>query len=473
MTEAAYSADDWIDRLASALRILAKEQEPWLQKFYEETAYVHVMSEGSNTISSESLLDHLRRSYAIARHGGKIFGEKEHYSAVRKLLDPARHMLRSHPTLERVMSLIIEGDDFWIQVLGNGQLTCLTDLIASLLVRARELPSDGFVAAVTELEAFLDRAWLERKVCVPGNLDTGYDVVLFYGLNIMKRIDIADDMALLPFEQVQAFVEKSQIKELAPPGAGYHGWQSVGAVVRPFQWKPRFYREGNIRSREPDWSEFEHTDNFFRQAIVFLELLAVAHATPVLRLAMLPQCIKHAAGLLLGGVSRSGSYSPGRSAQGFDGFEVCPELAPEALAIAREAFDNRDHKRFEEMAPIIGRLDEALARDGRFASEDKILDVAIALERMYQLDSGEISHKMRTRVAWFLGDDAESRLREMETIKRFYNMRSGIVHNKRKHNSPERDHKIFNDGFSVARRTLFKLLREEAPDWEKLVVSAI
>ena len=472
MTEAEYPADDWIDRLASALRILAKEQEPWRQKYYEETPYVTVMSEGSNTISSESLLDHLRRIYATARHGGKIFGEKEHYSAVRKLLDPVRHILRSHPTLERVMSLIIEDDDFWIQVLGNGQSTCLTNLIAGLVVRARDLPGDGFEPAATELEAFLDRAWIERKVCVPGNLDTGYDVVLFYGLNIKKRIDIADDMALLPFEQVQAFVEKSQIKELAPPSAGYHRWQSVGAVVRPFQWKPKFYRKGSIRISESGWSDFEHTETFFRQAAVFLELLAVAHATPVLRLANLPQRIKHAAGLLLGGVSCGGSYSQGRSAQGFDGFEVCPELAPEALATATEAFDNREHKRFEEMAPIIGRLDEALARDGRYASKDKILDVVIALERLYQLDSREISRKMQIRAARFLEHDAGSQLQVMETIKKLYDTRSGIVHNKQKQNSPARNQEIFKEGFSIAKRTLFKLLREGAPDWEKLVDSA-
>ena len=107
MTEAEYSADDWIDRLASALRILAKEQKPWLKKYYEETPYVHEMSEGSNGISSDSLLDHLRDIYATARLGGKIFGEKEHYTALRKLLDPARHTLHSHPTIERVMSPII------------------------------------------------------------------------------------------------------------------------------------------------------------------------------------------------------------------------------------------------------------------------------------------------------------------------------------------------------------------------------
>ena len=53
------------------------------------------------------------------------------------------------------------------------------------------------------------------------------------------------------------------------------------------------------------------------------------------------------------------------------------------------------------MAPIVGRLAVALGRDGRFAVEDRILDVAIALERMYQLDGGQISHKMRTRKAGF------------------------------------------------------------------------
>ena len=469
MTEPQYSANNWIDRLASALRILFKEQEPWLKYFYEETPYVTVMSEGSNDISPDSLLEHLRGIYATARLGGKTFGEKEHYSALRKLLDPVRHILRSHPALERVMSRIIEEDNFWIQVLGNGQSICLTDLIAGLVVRARTLPDDGFMAAARELEAFLDRAWLESKACVPGDLDTGYDAVLFYGLTVKERIDIEKDMAILPSEQVQVFVEKSLIKEHVPPGAGFHGWQSVGAVVRPFQWKPKFYRQGDIRRSEPDWSEVEQTETFFRQAAVFLELLAVAHTTPVLRLAKLPQRIKHSAGQLLGDVSRSGSIFPGRSAQGFDGFEVCPELAPEALAIAREAFDDRDHKRFEEMAPIIGRLDEALARDGRFASEDKILDVAIALERMYQIDRG-VSRKMQNRAALFLGDDDGS---QMKTIKKFYNARSDIVHNKRKRNSPESYHKVFNEGFSIARRTLFKLLREGTPDWENLVVSAM
>ena len=48
------------------------------------------MSEGSNGISSDSLLDHLRDIYAIARLGGKTFGEKEHYSAPEEVVGPCK-----------------------------------------------------------------------------------------------------------------------------------------------------------------------------------------------------------------------------------------------------------------------------------------------------------------------------------------------------------------------------------------------
>ena len=87
-------------------------------------------------------------------------------------------------------------------------------------------------------------------------------------------------------------------------------------------------------------------------------------------------------------------------------------------------------QRYEKLAPVVARLAEALARDGRFAAEDKILDVAIALERMYELGGGEISHKMRTQSSWFLGRDAEDRVRVMESVAEFYRVRSEIVHNR-------------------------------------------
>ena len=59
-----------------------------------------------------------------------------------------------------------------------------------------------------------------------GGLDAGYDAVLFYGLTLKEMIDIADDMAMLPFEQARAFVDESMLKEVPPPRAAVGGqWE--------------------------------------------------------------------------------------------------------------------------------------------------------------------------------------------------------------------------------------------------------
>ena len=78
------------------------------------------------------------------------------------------------------------------------------------------------------------------------------------------------------------------------------------------------------------------------------------------------------------------------------------ELTRDALAEARDVFLNREGERYSRMAPVVGRLAEALARDGRFAVEDRILDIAIALERMYELEQRDGSFQLKTRAAYFL-----------------------------------------------------------------------
>ena len=100
------------------------------------------------------------------------------------------------------------------------------------------------------------------------------------------------------------------------------------------------------------------------------------------------------------------------------------------------------------------------------------MDVAIALERMYELGGGEISHKMRTRSSWFLGRDAEDRVRVMESVAEFYRVRSEIVHKGKPRGSAERYRESFDRGFDLAARTLFKLLKEGPPrSWEELVIA--
>ena len=391
MTMAEFAAGDWIDRLARALPGLAEAQEPYLQEYWKQNPRVHGAGGDRDGNQPAFPLDDLCDLYAIARHS-HVFGEQEHYAPLLAVLDPVRHLLYSHPTLALVRSRIIGKDAFWMQILNAGSSTSATDLIAGLMARASELSSDCFRAAATELNAFLSRGGQGKPGSVLGDLDVGYDVVLFWGLTLKERVEAANGMVMLPFEQVQTFMDRSLVEELAPPGSGFHRWRSVGAVVRPFRWKPTFSRTGY--EREP---ELTNPEPFFREAQTVLELLAVMHATPVLRLATLPYCIDRSASRLLGVEGHNGGSHWGRPAHGFDGFDECPELAPKALAEAQEAFESRQGKRYGRMAPIVGRLAEALARNGPFASEDRILDVAISLERLYELDQGEVSFKLKTR----------------------------------------------------------------------------
>lgn len=403
MKVAEFVAGDWIDRLARALPCLAELQERYLQGYRELTPRMYGAFGGRDGDRPAFPLDDLLTLYAEARHSNLI-GEQEHYEPLLAVLDPVRYILHSHPSLAAVVGRIIGKDDFWLQILNSGSATSPTDLIAGLMARAAELPGDGFREAATELNAFLGPIGQGESASVLGNLDVGCDAVLFWGLTLKERIEIADDMALLPFEQARAFVNENLVEELAPPGAGFHRWRSVGAVVRPFRWKPEFRRTGDLRD-----SNLVPPRPFFQKARILLELLAVMHAAPVLHLATLAHCIHRSAGRLLGLADHRGSLYRGRSAQEFDGFDPCPELVPEALAEAKEAFEGREGERYQLMAPIVGRLAEALARDGQFASEDKILDVAMALERMYELDQGEIVFKLKTRAACFLESDPEAR----------------------------------------------------------------
>ena len=467
MTLEKFAAGDWIDRLALALRSLAEVQESYLPEYYGRSRRLQIVFGEQGGNPQPFPLDELRMLYARAYYS-KDVGKEEYYTPLSAVLDPVRVIMRSHPTLAQVASPIIGRDEFWMVILNSGVSTSPANLIAGLMARAEKLPGDSFRTAASELNAFLAPARDKGPDSVLGDLDVGYDAVLFYGLAVKERIDIADGMAILPFEQVRAFVDESLVRELAPPNAGFHGWRSVGAVGRPFRWRPMFCRTGHERAQT-----VERPSPFFREALIFLELLAVAHATPVLSLATLAHCINRSAGRLFGWADHSGELGRGRSAQQFDGFDACPELAPDALTEVKKAFNDRKGKRYGRMAPIVVRLSEALARDGRFAGNDRILDVAIALERMYQLPGGEISYKMRARAAWFLGGDAESRLRVMKVVKEFYDARSAIAHNRKEKAPPQRNREAFEKGFDVARRSLFKLLHEDPPkNWDELVAGS-
>ena len=460
MTAGEFSSDEWIERLARALPGLAEAQEPYLQEYYRQNRGVYVVYGGRDGDPPAFPLDDLRDLYAMARHGD-AFDEQEYYASLCAVLDPVRSILRSHPTLARVVSRIIGKDDFWIQILGSGSSTSLTDLIGGLMARADELPGDGFRAAASELNAFLDAAGEDKIAGVPGDLDVGYDVVLFYGLSLRETFEIGDGMSIVPFNQARAFVDGSVLEDVAPTVIKYNDWRSVGAVVKPFRWKPEFRQTGYERE-----SELDRPGPFFREAQDFLDLLAVSHGVPVVCLVAVRHCISRSACRLLGQAHNHGGFYWGRSARLFDRFPGSPELLMGAFTEARTAFEERKSEQYRRVAPVIGRLAEALARGGQYAAEDKVLDVAIALERMFRPGDKGISAQLQESVADFLGSDGEAQSQVRKAVKHVYDVRSAIIHgpkDERKRRLLEEKNKAFDAGFGLARQSLFKMLRDGPP----------
>ncbi len=460
MTTEEFSANDWIDRLAQVLPDLAKKQNPYLREYHNHNPRVHFELGGRDGNPLAFSLDDLRDLYAIAFHSYD-FGEEKHYADLNEVLNPVRSILRSHPTLARVMSPIIGRDDFWMRILGSGSSTSLTDLTAGLMARADDLSCDGFWKAATELNAFLVMGGEDKTTGVPGDLDIGYDVVLFHGLSLREKLEIGSDMTIVPFKQVRVFVDESVLEDVAPTVIKYNDWRSVGAVVKPFRWKPEFRRT----DYEGD-PELDRPGPFFREAQEFLDLLAVSHGMPIVCLVLVSHCLNRGACRLLGQPHSHGGVYWGRSAPLFAQLPGSPDLLISKFAEAKNAFEERKSERYREIAPVIGRLAEALARDGQFAVEDKVLDVAIALERMFKPRDRGISRQLQKKVAGFLEGNDEVQSRVKKTVEHFYNVRSAIIHgpeDKRKKHLLQEKKKAFDAGFYLARQSLFKKLRNGPP----------
>lgn len=463
MTSGMFDANVWMERVAATLGPLATAQEPYLHAYWQHHPREQVIVNGRD--ETPFPLGDLRMVYAQARYS-RNFGREAEYEPLRELLDPARHALLSHPKLERVAvsGRIIGENDFWLDLVSSGNSTWAGDLIAGLMARTADRSDDDFRAAVRELNAFLSTIGDEEAASVLGNLDEGCDALLFYGLTVNERVDVEDGMQLLPFGEVQRFVDQNFVRKLAPGGAGFHGWRGVGAVIAPFRWRPLFRRRGSVNgpTRCPP-------DRFIPDAGMFLDLLAVSHEAPVLPLASLSDCIDRSAARLFGVNSKGPGMYQKWSAGGLDGFAECLVLRPAAFEEARVAFRDRESARFQTMAPFVGRLAVALARDGRFAINDKVVDVAIALEGMYELPRWKKLRKLEDRVSGFLGTAAGEGPRVRENLQLLYETRSDIVHGGSGEVSPLRKGAAFVTGFDLARRSLFKLLREGVPDnWDEV-----
>ena len=460
-----FDVGTWTRRLARRLERLAEVQEQYWEELYKPAA---------GGLPSTAYIDpseRYRHFYWRASRGKSRYA-RERYAPVRVLLGEIGRILAVHPAWAGLVDETGNGE-VWFQLAGGGGMRSPSRTIGGLMARGKELRKDGFRAACRELSLLLESNDEMEEDPARAELLTGYHVVLIQGLKVEADLRIDDEMKVMPFDRLDAFVDASMLERLAPEVGRYGGGKSIAALVKPFRWKPEFRKHG-----ENSWKDDLQVGSFFDDAVVLVELLALFHAAPVVRLASVANRLNKRACLLLGSLDFHQSYGAGLPSwsAGRPGNPV--EARRDAIDEALKAFAERNGERYRYCAPVIARLAEALARQGRFRTDDRILDVAIALERMYQLDQGEITYKLKTRAACFLESTTSARKSVFNDVNKLYGARSGIVHarsgkkKKRSKNEVEQERKdAFERGFDVARRSVVTLLSEGRPeDWNEVIL---
>ena len=247
MTSAEFNAEAWIERLAQLFPPLALAQEPFLREYQERHARVIDLRDGR---PPPFPLADLRLLYAEVRNG-RLLGMEAHYAPLRAVLDPVRYAMLSHPEFEKVAvtGRLIGDNHFSLEIPGSDGDIYMGTLTAGLMARAAELPEDSFRTAPRGLNAFLSPVGDGAAADTLGSLDEACDMFLFHGLTLSERIEVADGMVLLPYEEVLRFVDREFVRDFVPSGAGFHDWRPVGAVAWPFRWRPELRRRGNMNKR--------------------------------------------------------------------------------------------------------------------------------------------------------------------------------------------------------------------------------
>ena len=371
-----------------------------------------------------------------------------------------------HPALGAVLKADDHWQEFVVRAFDRDYGTSRLAMVAGLLCRARQAGENGLETSSYELQFLLDRSLEERCGSISNGLTTGYHVLLFYGLRLRGEVEIAENLKAVPLEQTEAFLDMEVVRNVAPPSDRGNGWEGVSAIVEAVPWRPVLFPPGD-RTVPKD-----SMGSFYIDARDFVQLLSVCQGTPMVSMAVFPHRTHRTVPLLLGTPRLGGNMGVDPWAWAFASLEKPREFDEDALEQARRLFSEPKRDRYREYGSVISRLSEALARTGNYSGDDKILDVAIALEQMYELDQGEISFKLKIRAACFLESETQSRLRVFKKVGQLYDARSGIVHRRRKEPSRGSKEEAFENGFDVARASVIKLLREGPPrDWNEMVMA--
>jgi len=315
-----------------------------------------------------------------------------------------------------------------------------------------------------------------------------YEVTLFYGLKVDARLDLGEGAFLAPYDDAKALCGEFPFIHLRhlPADIELHhpladAPKSIAALVRELTWGPA------IMSTEVETENSLATHFRFTVDETCIEDPSFSYQFPTdherLRdFLCVATGVQQASPLQYIRVDRwmedldpnfRFGWTSGRRwvNDWWRDNQLSPDDARTFLELIRGWRAYQGDR--ELLGLAIRRLAALPSRAGRFGTEDRLLDSAIALEIMYNLDAPEITYKLQTRAGYYLGSNAEERMEIFAKVSDFYRARSALVHGPRGRQRRVDFGEALSNGQRLARETLLTLLRDGwAPDWTRLVMSA-
>ena len=283
---------------------------------------------------------------------------------------------------------------------------------------------------------------------------SGEEVTFFSGLVLDGPWRLAPGLCVMPYEFFRAQLD-ALARYTYDSCLGRALWQdeygerpSVAVLVRCFKWGPAFVRgEPSI----PNEHDYDYGDRMLESDSV-IDLLSLYAGLPFQIVAHHSRAEQWFYDLLADGFDLGSHYfrrspvdaDPGRGKEIGTGkrrpFEEVVELWAK--------FAEQDRRRARLVA---SRLSGALSRKGSLALEDRILDVAIALEILYAMTRKD---ELANWAAVLLEDDERNREETRAKVEALHDSRTAIVHDLSDPDRRQVSDGVYSAGFEIARQTL-------------------
>ena len=451
MSQRQLPAPDWIRKLTCSLQGLVSYERDLENEMssvrWQIESQIGISSGGSHDWRVNARRRASRYSFLNLRSQNYPSKYQEHvYRQLNTLLD----VLLEHPAIEKAAEF---REKEWVigLYLGISRIRShqMIFMLIGLVDYAIEHTPEAAARALTNL---VQRG--EDKDLI------SYSIVLFRGLHVENRFDFSEGISLVSFEEARQFMSERLVPSMLR-GNGVTDDGPISAVIAEIKWGPAFIPAGHGEHEWPVWPE-----TFRDDALLLIDLLAFTHELRVVSTGWRTAGVNRKIERLLRGIPFLDSVL--RDATGRNELNLKPPTAPvvsaDALAESAQLFSAmpRDNVMWR-MA--LSRLTSSLDRTGVHAAFDKIIDVAIALEIMYEIDvargkGGQLSRRAR----YLIGRDREDNRWIKKTAKALYDVRSDIVHG----TIPKNTDQVYMDGLRLGRRTLAHLIRSGPPsDWER------